>query len=159
MKRYVQVYTGNGKGKTTAAFGHALRSAGAGLKVYIGQFMKNMRYHEIVQLESANIPNITTVQYGKCCQEGLEDIRKVLASKEYDVVIMDEAVVATYFNYFTTAELVDIMKNKPDEVELILTGRYATEDIIEAADLVTEMKEVKHYYTTQGVEARDGFER
>ena len=170
MKGYVHIYTGNGKGKTTAAFGLALRACGAGLKVFIGQFVKGKPYNENVAI-SRNLKNITVKQYGlgcfivntptdddiKAARKGLEEIQKIIQNGKHDIVIMDEVNIALHFKLFEVEELLEIIKNKPEHVELILTGRYAPQRIIEVADLVTEMKEVKHYYQ-KGIEARNGIE-
>ena len=170
MKGYIQVYTGNGKGKTTAAFGLALRAAGAGLKVFIAQFVKGQEYSEIFAVREF-LPSATVKQYGLACfivntptqadidiaRKGLEEISTVILSGKYDIVILDEANIAVYYNLFTAAELIDVLKRKSEAVEIIITGRYACPELLEAADLVTEMKEVKHYYT-QGVQARVGIE-
>jgi len=172
-KGYVQVYTGNCKGKTTAALGLAFRAAGRGLKTYIGQFMKGQNYGELKSAEMLK-PYITIEQYGKdtfihvknpsdpedvkMAKKGLEKTKKAMLSGNYDIVIFDEINVANYFNLISVDEMLDIIKSKPDGVEVVFTGRYAPQEIIEAADLVTEMKEIKHYYT-KGVEARDGIER
>ncbi|MBQ7612078.1 MAG: cob(I)yrinic acid a,c-diamide adenosyltransferase [Spirochaetaceae bacterium] len=166
---YVQVYTGDGKGKTTASFGLALRAVGAGLKVYIGQFMKGMDYSE---LKSASLlPNLVVEQYGtpqfihseptqrdiEKANEGLTKIEHIIQSCEYDIVIMEEINVALMYGLFSTERVLDIIKNKPQSVELVLTGRYAKKEIIETADLVTEMRLIKHYFN-DGVNARKGIE-
>ncbi|NLX28696.1 MAG: cob(I)yrinic acid a,c-diamide adenosyltransferase [Bacteroidales bacterium] len=170
MKGYIQVYTGNGKGKTTAAFGLALRSAGAGLKIFIAQFVKGRPYSEITAVRQY-IPGITIRQYGRGCfiiktpddedilaaRKGLEEVAKVIASGKYDLVVLDEATIAIYYNLFTVHELNRILDQKPDALEIVITGRYAPKELIDRADLVTEMQEVKHYYT-YGVEAREGIE-
>jgi cob(I)alamin adenosyltransferase len=171
MKGYVQVYTGNGKGKTTAAIGLALRAAGAGLRVFIAQFAKGGTYSEIKALR--RFEDLITVRqfgaggfiFGKPSQEdrdaaglGLAAIRDMIASGSYDVVILDEANIATYYNLITPEELLAVIDGRPTEVELIITGRNAHEKILARADLVTEMREVKHYYST-GVQAREGIER
>jgi len=170
MKGYTQIYTGNGKGKTTAAFGLALRAVGAGKKVFIAQFVKGMKYSEINAVEKC-FPEITIKQYGLSCfivnvptekdieaaRKGLKETSRVIASGKYEVVILDEVCIATYYNLFTVNELIEVLKTKPESTEIIITGRYAAKELIEVADLVTEMKEVKHYYT-KGVEARKGIE-
>ena len=170
MKGYLQVYTGNGKGKTTAAFGLALRAAGAGMKVFIAQFVKGQEYSELAAVRNF-LPSVDVKQYGLDCfiintptqddidiaRKGLEEVSAVIASGDYDIVILDEANIAVYYNLFTAAELLEVIKNKPEALEIIVTGRYASPQILETADLVTEMKEVKHYYT-QGVDARIGIE-
>lgn len=171
MKGYVQVYTGDGKGKTTAAMGLALRAAGAGLKVFIGQFVKGMHYAELESLKRfSDLINIK--QFGRNCfirndpteedrkraQEGLQEIRKIINSGEYQVVILDEINIALYYKLFPLEEVLELIQNKPQDIELILTGRRADPKIIELADLVTEMREIKHYYQ-KGVQARDGIEK
>lgn len=169
-KGYVQIYTGDGKGKTTAAFGLALRASGAGLKVFIGQFVKGMFYSELNIIPK--IDNITLKQYGQDCfivnepteedlkiaREGFDEVKDILNSNEYDLVILDEANIALYYNLFTVEELIDALKNRNPKIEVIITGRKAPDKLIDYADLVTEMKEIKHYYT-KGVEARDGIEK
>jgi len=171
MKGYIQVYTGDGKGKTTAAFGLAVRAAGAGLRVYIAQFVKGMKYGELDAMEKLS-DCITIKQYGRDCfifnepdkediraaQEGLREVREIMCSGEYQVIILDEANIATYYNLFSVDDLLDFIKVKPEGVELVITGRKADPRIIEKADLVTEMKEIKHYYQ-KGVEARTGIEK
>ncbi|RKD25336.1 cob(I)alamin adenosyltransferase [Caminicella sporogenes DSM 14501] len=168
-KGYIHVYTGNGKGKTTAAFGLALRAACAGKKVYIGQFVKGMKYSEVKVQEY--IPTIEIEQLGRDCfiyrepekedieaaRKGLEKCKKIVEEGKYDVVVLDEINIALYFKLFTLEEVLDMLKNKAEHVEVILTGRYAPKEIIDIADLVTEMKEIKHYYT-KGVQARKGIE-
>ncbi|MDR0348541.1 MAG: cob(I)yrinic acid a,c-diamide adenosyltransferase [Tannerella sp.] len=170
MKGYIQVYTGNGKGKTTAALGLALRAAGAGKKVFFAQFVKGQEYSEIYAVREF-LPAVTVKQYGLDCfivntparadidmaRKGLEEISVIVSSGEYDIVVLDEANIAIFYNLFTSTELIDVLKRKPDSVEIIITGRYACSEVLDAADLVTEMKEVKHYYT-DGVEARKGIE-
>ena len=166
---YVHLYTGNGKGKTTAAIGLALRAVGAGRRVYIAQFVKGQRYGEIAYIDR-RIPTITTHRYGSECfierkptpddisrAEGLEEVRRILHNGRYGLVILDEATIAIYFGLFTSAELIDAINDRHPDTEVVITGRYATPDLIAAADLVTDMQEVKHYYTL-GVEARPGIE-
>ncbi len=170
MKGYVHVYTGDGKGKTTAAFGLALRAVGAGMKVYIAQFVKGMDYSELDSVKRFG-DDVKLKQYGRDCfirneptdedieraKEGLEEVKQIVNSGEYQLVILDEANIATYYNLFTAADLLDLINSKPEEVELVITGRKASPEILERADLVTEMKEIKHYYT-KGVQARKGIE-
>ena len=171
MKGYIHVYTGNGKGKTTAALGLALRAAGAGLKVYIAQFVKGMKYNEIKSLAKLQ-DSILIKQYGRSClinrnpekediqaaQKGLKEVKEIMCSGEFQMIILDEANIATRYNLFSVDELLDFIKAKPEEVELVITGRTADPRIIEKADLVTEMKEIKHY-NQKGVEAREGIEK
>lgn len=171
MKGYVQVYTGDGKGKTTAALGLAIRAAGAGLRVLIGQFIKQGEYSEIKSLERF-FDQITVAQFGRgrlivgqapleCIElahEGLECIKSIIASGSYDVVILEEANVAVTLGFLSVQELLDIINTKPESVELVITGRDADPEIIKIADLVTEMKKVKHYFD-KGIKARVGIEK
>jgi cob(I)alamin adenosyltransferase len=167
----VQVYTGDGKGKTTAALGLALRAAGSGMRSYIGQFLKGRRYGELESVQQLS-PYLTLEQYGldawvhidrvtpeqrAAAQEGLAKVRQALHSGEYDIVIADEINVALYFGVLTEEEVIELIDGRPPQVELVLTGRRAPEAIIERADLVTEMKEVRHPYH-RGVPAREGIE-
>ena len=171
MKGYIQVYTGDGKGKTTAALGLALRAAGAGLKVYFAQFIKGAKYSEHNSLlKFADV--ITVTQFGRDCfirgtpdkkdiqaaMAGLEEVKRVVLSGDYDVVILDEVNIAIWYKLFQVDDLLDLIGKKPLHVEIVITGRNADPRIIEAADLVTEMKELKHYYK-KGVLARDGIEK
>lgn len=171
MKGYVQVYTGEGKGKTTAALGLSLRAAGAGLKVYIAQFLKTGNYSEIKALKRFS-DCITIEQFGlshfikgepssedlKAAQEGLRKVKSAIASAAYDIIILEEANVAITLGLLSVQNILEIISNKPDDKELIITGRGADPLIIEKADLVTEMKEVKHYFH-KGVKARTGIEK
>ncbi len=168
---YVQVYTGDGKGKTTAALGLALRAAGAGLKVFIGQFIKSMEYSEIKALKRFD-DMITLRQFGRGCfirgnpsqadidvaGQALSAISAALTSGAFDVVIADEANVAFQSNIITESDLMALIDVRPPQVELVLTGRGAPQSIIDRADLVTEMNAVKHYYE-KGVSARTGIEK
>lgn len=170
MKGYIHVYTGNGKGKTTAALGLALRAVGAGKKVYFAQFVKGEIYSEIDAI-NRYIPEITVKQYGQGCfivdeptsediqaaKEGLEEVGAVIRSGKYDVVVLDEATIALHYKLFSVEELIAVLQEKREETEIAITGRYAPEELIEIADLVTEMKEIKHYYT-KGISARKGIE-
>lgn len=168
---YVQVYTGDGKGKTTAALGLALRASGHGMRTYIGQFMKGQPYGELEALRDH--PLITIEQYGdvRCihqeevtpehvsqAQRGLERAREVMLSGNFDLVVLDEVNVAIWFGLLTVEEVLALLDRRPKHVEVILTGRRAPQELIERADLVTEMQAVKHYYQ-QGVVARKGIER
>jgi len=172
-KGYVQVYTGNCKGKTTAALGLAFRAMGRGLKTYVGQFMKGQKYSELKSAEMCQ-PYITIEQYGKdtlihvknppleedvkMAREGLAKLKKAMFSGIYDIIVFDEINTAHYFNLITTEEMLEVIRSKPDGTEIIFTGRYAPREVIDAADLVTEMVEIKHYYE-KDVPARDGIER
>lgn len=170
MKGYIQIYTGNGKGKTTASIGLTLRAIGAGKKVFFAQFAKGQIYSEIKALEQFGT-SVTVKQYGLHCfirdtpkqadidaaRNGLKEVSDAIKSGEYDVIVLDEANIAIFYNLFSAQELIDVLKFKQYSTEIIITGRYAAPELIEIADLVTEMKEVKHYYT-QGVQARLGIE-
>jgi cob(I)alamin adenosyltransferase len=169
---FVQIYTGNGKGKSTAAIGQAVRAAGFGLKTYIAQFMKEYPYNELISLKHLS-EWISIEQFGgddfvykkelpneeelAKARNGLQTAREKMLSGEYDIVILDEAIVAIYFKLVETKDLVKFITEKPENVELILTGRYCPEELIERADLVTEMKEIKHYYQ-KGITSRRGIE-
>ncbi len=168
-KGYIHLYTGNGKGKTTAAMGLAVRAVGAGKKVFIGQFAKGMHYSELDALK--RFPEIEIRQFGLECfirqtpaQKDIEAARKgfretvaVIKENKYDVVIMDEVCIALYYKLFDINELLDVLRNKPPLMEIVMTGRKAPKELYETADLITEMKEIKHYYN-EGVEARKGIE-
>lgn len=172
-KGFIQVYTGNGKGKTTAALGQALRASGSGMKTLIIQFMKDFPYGELGALRRSLESSITIEQYGNDTfvlekrppleeekaeiQRALKRSREALLSGKYDLVILDEICVCFYFGLLTSEDVMPLLKVKPDNVELILTGRYCPEEILDAADLVTEMREVKHYYQ-KGVTSRKGIE-
>lgn len=171
MKGYIQVYTGDGKGKTTAALGLAMRAYGAGLNVYIAQFVKGMRYSELETLKVLS-RLITVKQYGRGCfikgdpteediraaRAGLKEVREIMLSGKYQMLILDEANIATHYKLISVDDLLKLIAEKPEEMEMIITGRNADPRIIEASDLVTEMKEVKHYYN-DGVMAREGIEK
>lgn len=170
-KGYVQVYTGEGKGKTTAALGLALRAAGAGLKVFIAQFIKDEICSEHKALERFS-DLISIRQYGQgmfigrkpddadvaAARKGMDEIRQAVLSGAYDLVILDEANVAVHFGLIKVEDLLGLMREKPAGLELVVTGRYADSRIIAEADLVTEMREVKHYFK-EGIQARRGIEK
>lgn len=172
MRRgYIQVYTGNGKGKTTAALGLALRAAGAGHRVFIAQFIKKVKCSEHKAFERFK-DLITIKQYGnglilkrlpdaadlKTAARGLKDAGRAIHSGAYDVVILDEANVALYYNLIPIDEFLELITAKPEGLEIIITGRHADKRVIRKADLVTEMKEIKHY-KDRGVTARVGIEK
>lgn len=167
----IQVYTGNGKGKTTAALGQAMRAAGHGLQAIMIQFMKGkINYGE---LEAAKkLPGFTIEQYGlstfvdkdnpskedkELAKKGFERAQEVVMSGDYDLVILDEINVAVDYGLVSLSGLLDLIKTKPEHIELILTGRYAAKKIIEIADTVTEMKEKKHHLQ-KSIQARKGIE-
>lgn len=169
-KGYIHIYTGNGKGKTTAALGLALRAMGAGLKVFVGQFVKKRICSEHKALERFK-DLITIKQYGTgflrskiptpsekaSAKKGLEDVKKALLSGQYDMVILDEVNIAVHYGLLGADDVLRLLDKKPPKTEVIITGRYADEKLIKKADLVTEMKEIKHYFK-QGVKARRGIE-
>ncbi|MCD6276023.1 MAG: cob(I)yrinic acid a,c-diamide adenosyltransferase [Thermoplasmata archaeon] len=166
---YIHVYTGNGKGKTTAAFGLAMRAAGRGKKVCIIQFMKpDKGYGEQVSARKLGIEvhafgSNRFVNKNNPAREDIERAKKALnfakekLRENYDLIILDEINVALDFNLISLEDVLSLISMLPERTELVLTGRYAKEEIIERADLVTEMREVKHYYR-KGVMAREGIE-
>jgi cob(I)alamin adenosyltransferase len=147
----------------------AIRAAGAGYKVFFAQFVKGRPYSELNVLK--NIPSVVVKQYGLECfivhtpaecdiqaaRDGLQEITSVIESGSYDLIILDEACIALYYNLFTLEELLDVVNLLKPQNELIITGRYAPRELIARANLVTEMKEIKHYYS-KGTEARKGIE-
>lgn len=192
FKGYVQVYTGDGKGKTTAAIGLAVRALGAGKKVLFLQFMKAQSYseHRILPEISPNLtlesvgkpffiiqegsmpetelakwrekavifpPGRPPAEYVELIRQGMARAQAAVAGSEYDLVVLDELVVALAFGLVTWDEVRSLIEQKSERVELVLTGRGAPSELIALADLVTEMREIKHYYT-RGVEARPGIE-
>ncbi len=171
MKGYLHLYTGDGKGKTTAALGLALRATGAGMRVFIAQFIKGRPYCEDRALNKHS-GRITVKRYGRGCfirgkprtadiaaaRRGLKECEAVILKGAYGLVILDEAAIAARLGLFPASELVRIADLKPPHVELVITGRSAPPELVKRADLVTEMREVKHYYR-RGVKARKGIER
>jgi len=171
-KGYIQVYTGNGKGKTTAAIGQAVRAAGFGLKIYFAQFMKDFPYSELVSLKHLE-SKIVVEQFGNdsfvfakeppsklmidSVKVGLEKSKERMLSGEFDLIILDEICVSIYFKLFSIDDILQFLEVKPKNIEIILTGRYCPKEIIEKADLVTEMKNIKHYYDS-GITVRKGIE-
>jgi cob(I)alamin adenosyltransferase len=167
----IHVYTGSGKGKTTAALGLAMRAAGHGFTVYMIQFMKGkITYGE---LETAKrIPNVTIKQVGRpdfvskenpdpqdiaLAQQGFEHAKEIISSQQYDIVILDEINVAMDFNLISTEEVITLLEERPETVEIILTGRACPREVVMVADYVTEMLEIKHPYK-EGMKARKGVE-
>jgi len=167
-----QVYTGDGKGKTTAALGLALRASGAGLRVYIGQFIKRGETSEILALRK--LPGVTVEQYGsglglllrrnveptdlECAREGLRRLEDALAGGEYDLVVADEIHCAMMCGLLAEEDLLRVIDLRPEGTELVFTGRGATQAILEKADLITEMRLVRHYYADKRLPARKGIE-
>lgn len=171
MKGFVQIYTGNGRGKTTAALGLSVRAAGAGLNVFIGQFLKQGVYSEIKTLKRFS-DLITIEQYGlgrfvkgkptveemQAAQSGVARIKEAMLTGKYDLIIVEEGNVAASCGLFDVKLLLDLIAQKPYSMELVITGRAASPEVFEQADLVTEMIEIKHYYQ-KGVVARVGIEK
>ena len=167
----VQVYTGNGKGKTTASLGLVLRAAGAGMQIYFGQFMKKGNTSEIRALRDFLSGAVTVEQYGSgaelsgpdrerdtaCARAGYEKAREALTSGKYDLVVLDEILVAEHLGLLAVDDLLRLMDQRPEHTELMPTGRWAAEQVCQQADLVTEMGEVKHYFHA-GLPARTGIE-
>ncbi|WP_298435341.1 cob(I)yrinic acid a,c-diamide adenosyltransferase [Geobacter sp.] len=169
----IQVYTGNGKGKTTAALGLAFRAVGRGLKAVMIQFMKGGGPYGEHAAAARLAPDLTIIQTGRpgwvnrenpdpedvrLARAALETAREAMSSGSYDLVILDEVNGAVSFGLLTVEEVLEFMAVKPVQVELVLTGRNVDERVIAAADLVTEMREIKHYYRA-GVPARVGIEK
>ena len=171
-KGYVQVYTGDGKGKTTACIGLAVRALSRGLSVCLIRFLKGNDESGECEFLRKSSPNITIINTGlgdfittapkkeeiNEAKRGLNEAGKAINSNKYDLVILEEINVAIDLNLIKLDELVKIIKNKPENVEIVLTGRGAKKEIIDVADLVTEMKKIKHYYD-KGVSARRGIEK
>ena len=167
----VQVYTGDGKGKTTAALGQALRACGHGLRVLMIQFMKGSEnYGEVMIFDK--VPGFRLVQSGlptfvekgnpseedlRLAREGMDLARKAVEDGTWDILILDEVNVAVDYGLVRAEEVLELVKTRPPKMEMILTGRYAPEEFLEVADLITEMKEVKHHYAN-GQEMREGIE-
>ena len=171
---YIQVYTGNGKGKTTAALGLALRAAGRGMKTYMAQFLKKGEYGELLAVKR-HLPGLIVIeQFGlpefhhqengvraierKAAEAGMGAAKKAMASGDYRIVVLDEINTLLHFQIIAIEPVLSFMEQKPAGVELILTGRYAPHAIIERADLVTEMMEIRHYYQ-KNIQARTGIEK
>jgi len=171
-KRITQIDTGNGKGKTTAALGLILRALGSGFKVAMVQFLKAHSDSGEIQLIKERFPEIEIHQFGterfitknnfheediKEAKNGLEKAKELIISKEFDLIVLDEINVVIYFGMIDEKEIAELIKNKPSNLELVLTGRYAPKEIIDLAELVTEMKDIKHPYNN-GLQARKGIE-
>ncbi len=167
----VQIFTGNGKGKTSAALGAVVRASGHGLKVFIVFFLKGQYpYGEFSTL--VKLPNVDVASFGlrhlidpaqinpeeiEQAKLALSTAREAMLSSKYDLVVLDEVNVAVYFKLIELDEVIRLIGDKPRNVELILTGRYADAKLIELADLVTEMVKLKHPYD-KGMKARKGIE-
>lgn len=174
---YVHIYTGDGKGKTTAAFGLAVRALAAGKNVYVGQFVKSMKYcetriEEIFDGSNPSFGRIRIEQLGRGCfigrdpepedtamaAKGLAICREQMQSGRWDMVILDELAIALHLGLLRAEDVIEALRRRNPGVEAVITGRNAPRELIDAADLVTEMREVKHYYT-QGVLSREGIDR
>lgn len=170
-KGCIQIFTGDGKGKTTAALGIAIRAAGYGMKTYMGQFMKGRHYGELTALNGH--PCITIEQYGDAdcvhrekvtqkhmnqAQQGLKRAREMMLSNQFDIIVLDEINVAIWFGLLEKESVMEVLRERPEHVEVILTGRRAPQSLIDIADLVSDIREIKHYYSL-GVKARTGIER
>ena len=173
-KGYVQIYTGNGKGKTTAALGLAFRAVGDGMKVVMVQFLKSNKTGELnsAQIHSSNfqihrfekrrgfvwtLNETERLELKGEIQEAFSFVKAVVRERKCDILILDEIMAAMYNNFLEISEVLELINNKPEDMEIILTGRNAPKELIERADLVTEMKDIKHYYE-KGVVAREGIE-
>lgn len=173
---YIQLYTGDGKGKTTAAFGLAIRALCAGKNVAIGQFVKSMKYNETkaASLFSGSNPGFGLLhieQFGQgCCLDrkpddtdremavrGLSTCREWLCSGKWNVVVMDELTIAVHLDLLPINDILEVLSRKHPATEVVITGRYAPQELMDVADLVTDMREVRHYYT-KGVLSRDGID-
>ena len=169
-KGLVQVYTGDGKGKTTAALGLALRALGQGLRVYVIQFMKGVPYGELNLLRT--LPDISIIQFGNPqwvdpdniseeerlrAQQGLDHAKEVIHSSKYDIVILDELTYALTYGWLPIDEVLETIGGRPEGVHVVITGRDAPTKLIDFADLVTEMREIKHPFQ-QGLKAQPGIE-
>lgn len=177
---YVHVYTGNGKGKTTAAFGLAIRALMAGKNVFVGQFVKSMKYHE-TKIAPALVPagftkkQLRIEQFGDGCfiykndptqrdidmaVKGFQKCERILSAPNgYDVVVLDEITIALKYELLDVRRVAEAIRNRTPGIEVVVTGRYAPPELVELGDVVTEMREIRHYLKTQGVLARDGIER
>jgi len=171
MKGLIEVYTGNGKGKSTAAFGLALRASGRGLKSIIIQFMKQGNtygeHFAIEKIENIEIVSFGTPKFVNFKNPSKEDIdlvngtfefsKKTINSGKYDIVILDEINIALHFKLIGIEKVIDLLKNRPENLEVVLTGRSAPQELIDIADLVSEIVEIKHPYQ-KGIGAREGIE-
>jgi cob(I)alamin adenosyltransferase len=169
--RYIQIYTGDGKGKTTAALGLALRAVGAGWRVMFAQFLKYGEFSEIKALKKLG-DQVTIRQYGsgkfirgkpsreeiETAQAGLSEIMQVMEEGKYDLIVLDEINVAVHFGLIPVESVISLLERRPQDVELVFTGRWAPKEIMRRADLVTEARMIKHYLS-KGVKARNGIEK
>jgi len=169
-KGLIQVYTGNGKGKTGAAFGLALRAIGRGLRVCMVQFMKGgFDYGE--SYIARKLPHLEMAAYGRGqfivgrptaedfaeAKKAFDHAKSAISNGKFDIIILDEANVAMHLGLLSVKELTEVLRNRPPHIEVVLTGRHAPKEIVDLADLVTEMREIKHPYA-RGIQARKGIE-
>ncbi len=170
----VQVYTGDGKGKTTAALGLACRAVGHDLKVVMIQFMKGSIDYGELNTAKRLAPNLTIIQQGrenfvnredpdpidvKMAQEGIKLAKRFMEKDPPDILILDELNVALDFGLVSLEQVLELLKLRPEKMELVITGRYAHPEVMKRADLITEMVEIKHYYNMEGLDGRVGIER
>jgi cob(I)alamin adenosyltransferase len=171
---YIQVYTGNGKGKTTAALGLALRAAGRSMKTYMAQFLKKGEYGELLAVKLYLPELITIEQFGlpefhrqengvsvverEAAEAGMEAVKKAMAGGEFRIVVLDEINTLLHFKIIPMKPVLQLLAEKPEELEVILTGRYAPAEILARADLITDMLEIRHYYQKK-IQARTGIEK
>jgi cob(I)alamin adenosyltransferase len=172
-KGLVHVYTGEGRGKSTSSFGLALRASGQGLKVIIIQFMKESPPQSgEVKVVKEYLPNIEIHQFGgsfiqkddqsyqevkRRIEEGFATVEAIVEQNACDLLILDEINVAIKFGFLSLKEVIELVKRKPKEMELVLSGRYADPKLIEIADYVTEFRLVKHPFE-KGISSRKGIE-
>jgi cob(I)alamin adenosyltransferase len=171
---YIQVYTGNGKGKTTAALGLALRAAGRGMKTYMAQFLKKGEYGELLAVKHYLPELIVIEQFGlpefhhrengvsavekEAAEAGLGAVKKAMFSGEYRIVVLDEINTLLHFKIIPVEPVLRLLAEKPEELEMILTGRYAPAEVLARADLITDMLETRHYFHKE-IQARIGIEK
>ncbi len=169
---YVQIYTGNGKGKTTASLGLIMRALGNDFKVLLIQFLKGRDYGELHSL--SKFESLKISRYGRgvfikskenltdedvfLARNGYEHLKNALLSDEYDLIVADEILGTLRYDLISIDEIKNLIKIKNEKVEFVLTGRNAPQELIDMADLVTEMKEIKHYFK-KGIMARKGIEK
>jgi cob(I)alamin adenosyltransferase len=169
-QHFLQIYTGNGKGKTTAASGLVLRAVSAGWMVFFGQFIKNNPSGEL-RIMKDRFPEVTVEQFGRgfflrrepeeadrqAAKDGLKRLAEVIDSGAYHMIIADEIMIALKYQLISVPEVLALVERNQGEAELVFTGRYAPEALLERADLVSEIVPIKHYME-QGVPARRGIE-
>ena len=171
---YIQVYTGNGKGKTTAALGMALRAAGRGMKTYVAQFLKKGEYGELlavkrhlpelIVIEQFGLPDFHHQENGvsvierEAAEAGMAAVKKAMLGGDYRIVVLDEINTLLHFKIIAVEPVLRLLEQKPAGVEMVLTGRYAPAELLARADLITDMLEIRHYYQKK-IPARIGIEK